>query len=84
MTVGNMDSAELFDTGKKGRGLRAAKELNTGDVVFAEASFSAVVFDRYESYGCIFINWTTRELNEHLKVTLGVLRTVGPMSFSGL
>lgn len=54
MTVGNMDSAELFDTGKKGRGLRAAKELNTGDVVFAEASYSAVVFDRYESYGCVF------------------------------
>lgn len=73
MTVGNMDNAELFDTGKKGRGLRAAKELNTGDVVFAEASFSAVVFDRYESYGCIFINWMMRELNEHLKVTLGVL-----------
>lgn len=73
MTVGNMDSAELFDTGKEGRGLRAAKELNTGDVVFAEASFSAVVFDRYESYGCIFTNWTMRELNQHLKVTLAVL-----------
>ncbi|KAF3848576.1 hypothetical protein F7725_015073, partial [Dissostichus mawsoni] len=27
MTVGNMDSAELFDAGKKGRGLRARKDL---------------------------------------------------------
>lgn len=53
MTVGNMESAELFDAGKKGRGLRATKELNTGEVVFAEASFSAVVFDRYEPCGCI-------------------------------
>uniref|UniRef100_A0A3Q3W8J6 [histone H3]-lysine(4) N-trimethyltransferase n=1 Tax=Mola mola TaxID=94237 RepID=A0A3Q3W8J6_MOLML len=34
MTVMNMVGAELFDAGKKGRGLRAAKELNTGEVVF--------------------------------------------------
>lgn len=52
-----MESAELFDAGKKGRGLRAAKELNTGEVVFAEASFSAVVFDRYEPSGCILLDW---------------------------
>lgn len=54
MTVGNMESAELFDAGKKGRGLRATKELNAGEVVFAEASFSAVVFDRYEAPSCGF------------------------------
>lgn len=54
MTVGNMESAELFDAGKKGRGLRATKELNTGEVVFAEPSFSAVVFDRYEAPCCRF------------------------------
>lgn len=36
----------MFDAGHKGRGLRATKELRRGDVVFAEASFSAVVFDR--------------------------------------
>lgn len=48
MTVGNMESTELFDAGHKGRGLRAAKELSTGEVVFSEPSFSAVVFDRYE------------------------------------
>lgn len=47
MTVGNMESAQLFDAGHKGRGLRATKELRRGDVVFAEASFSAVVFDRW-------------------------------------
>lgn len=49
MTVGNMESAELFDEGIKGRGLRATKEISTGEVVFAEPSFSAVVFDRYET-----------------------------------
>lgn len=49
MTVGNMESAELFDGGIKGRGLRATKEISAGEVVFAEPSFSAVVFDRYEA-----------------------------------
>ena len=60
MTVGSMESAELFDAGKKGRGLRAAKELGAGEVVFAEASFSAVVFDRYEPPppGCCCVVFT--------------------------
>lgn len=52
MTVGNMESAELFDAGKKGRGLRATKELNIGEVVFAEPSFSAVVFDSLATQVC--------------------------------
>uniref|UniRef100_UPI0037E84AB6 histone-lysine N-methyltransferase SMYD1a n=1 Tax=Semicossyphus pulcher TaxID=241346 RepID=UPI0037E84AB6 len=52
MTVGNMESAELFDAGKKGRGLRATKELNAGDVVFAEPSFAAVVFDSLATQVC--------------------------------
>ena len=52
MTVGNMESAALFDAGKKGRGLEATKELSAGEVVFTEPSFAAVVFDRYESPGC--------------------------------
>ncbi|XP_041667165.1 histone-lysine N-methyltransferase SMYD1a [Cheilinus undulatus] len=52
MTVGNMESAELFDAGKKGRGLRATKELKAGDVVFAEPSFSAVVFDSLYTQVC--------------------------------
>lgn len=56
MTVGNMESAELFDAGQKGRGLKATRELNIGEVVFAEPSFSAVVFDRYESPGCVLFN----------------------------
>ena len=51
MTVGNMESAQLFDAGKKGRGLRATKDLKAGEVVFAEPSYSAVVFDRYVSPG---------------------------------
>lgn len=44
-----METAALFDAGKKGRGLRATRELKTGEVVFAEPTFSAVVFDRFES-----------------------------------
>ncbi|XP_020495680.2 histone-lysine N-methyltransferase SMYD1a [Labrus bergylta] len=52
MTVGNMESAQLFDAGKKGRGLRATKELSVGDVVFAEPSFSAVVFDSLSTQVC--------------------------------
>ncbi|XP_058472719.1 histone-lysine N-methyltransferase SMYD1a [Solea solea] len=52
MTVGNMESATLFDAGKKGRGLKASKELAAGEVVFAEPSFSAVVFDSFASQIC--------------------------------
>lgn len=56
MTVGNMESAQVFDAGHKGRGLRATKELRRGDVVFAEASFSAVVFDRCVCV-CVCNSW---------------------------
>lgn len=52
MTVGNMESAELFDGGIKGRALRATKEISPGEVVFAEPSFAAVVFDRCSSQVC--------------------------------
>lgn len=52
MTVGNMESAELFDAGEKGRGLRATKEISTGEVIFSEASFSAVVFDSLSTQVC--------------------------------
>ncbi|XP_041825489.1 histone-lysine N-methyltransferase SMYD1a [Melanotaenia boesemani] len=52
MTVGNMEKAQLFDAGKKGRGLRATKGLKTGEVVFAEASYSAVVFDSLATQVC--------------------------------
>ncbi|KAM4527422.1 histone-lysine N-methyltransferase SMYD1a [Odontesthes bonariensis] len=52
MTVGNMENAQLFDAGSKGRGLRAAKEFNTGEVIFAEASYSAVVFDSLATQVC--------------------------------
>lgn len=43
-----MERAALFDAGKKGRGLRAIKDLKSGEVVFAEPSFASVVFDRYD------------------------------------
>lgn len=46
MTVEKMDPVEVFAAGEKGRGLRVTKEMSAGDVVFAEASFAAVVFDR--------------------------------------
>lgn len=46
MTVGNMENLEVFDGGARGRGLRATREISAGEVVFAEPSYSAVVFDR--------------------------------------
>ncbi|XP_028273485.1 histone-lysine N-methyltransferase SMYD1a [Parambassis ranga] len=52
MTVGSMETAALFDAGKKGRGLRATRELKTGEVVFAEPTFSAVVFDSFFTQVC--------------------------------
>ncbi|XP_012717441.1 histone-lysine N-methyltransferase SMYD1 [Fundulus heteroclitus] len=42
MTAGNM---ELFDAGQKGRGLRARREIITGEVLLAEPSYAAVVFN---------------------------------------
>ncbi|XP_037548149.1 histone-lysine N-methyltransferase Smyd1 [Nematolebias whitei] len=36
---------ELFDAEKKGRGLRATRDLKPGEVVLAEPSYSAVVYD---------------------------------------
>lgn len=42
----------MFDAGEKGRGLKTTKELAAGDVVFAEASFAAVVFDSLSHQVC--------------------------------
>lgn len=42
-----METVEVFNSEAKGRGLKAAKELWAGDVVFAERAYAAVVFDRY-------------------------------------
>uniref|UniRef100_A0A3Q3T046 [histone H3]-lysine(4) N-trimethyltransferase n=1 Tax=Mastacembelus armatus TaxID=205130 RepID=A0A3Q3T046_9TELE len=47
-----MESAVLFDGEKKGRGLKANKELSAGEVVFAEPSYAAVVFDSLASQVC--------------------------------
>uniref|UniRef100_A0A8C5H7U8 [histone H3]-lysine(4) N-trimethyltransferase n=1 Tax=Gouania willdenowi TaxID=441366 RepID=A0A8C5H7U8_GOUWI len=41
-----MENVAIFDSPGKGRGLKANKEFWAGDVIFAEASLSAVVFDR--------------------------------------
>ncbi|KAM4719214.1 LOW QUALITY PROTEIN: histone-lysine N-methyltransferase Smyd1-like [Anableps anableps] len=43
---------ELFDAGGKGRGLRATREINTGEVVLAEPSYAAVVFNSLASQVC--------------------------------
>ncbi|KAM9323525.1 histone-lysine N-methyltransferase SMYD1a [Pholidichthys leucotaenia] len=52
MTVGNMENTQLFDAGKKGRGLKATREISTGEVVFSEPSFAAVVFDSLAMQVC--------------------------------
>ncbi|KAJ8260774.1 hypothetical protein COCON_G00164970 [Conger conger] len=52
MTLHNMESVEVFASEGKGRGLKAAKELLAGEVVFAEPSFAAVVFDSLSQYVC--------------------------------
>ncbi|XP_043093237.1 histone-lysine N-methyltransferase SMYD1a [Puntigrus tetrazona] len=52
MTVEKMDPVEVFAAGEKGRGLRVTKELSSGEVVFAEASFAAVVFDSLSLQVC--------------------------------
>uniref|UniRef100_A0A8C1KYU5 [histone H3]-lysine(4) N-trimethyltransferase n=1 Tax=Cyprinus carpio TaxID=7962 RepID=A0A8C1KYU5_CYPCA len=52
MTVEKMDPVEVFAAGEKGRGLRVTKEMSAGDVVFAEASFAAVVFDSLSLQVC--------------------------------
>nr|XP_015798838.2 histone-lysine N-methyltransferase Smyd1 [Nothobranchius furzeri] len=49
MTGGNL---EVFDAGVKGRGLKATKELHTGEVIFSEPSYAAVVFDSLVSQVC--------------------------------
>ncbi|XP_035628147.1 histone-lysine N-methyltransferase Smyd1-like isoform X1 [Oncorhynchus keta] len=48
----DMDNVEVFDAGEKGRGLRTTKDLWAGEVVFAEPSFAAVVFDSLSQQVC--------------------------------
>ncbi|KAL4630145.1 histone-lysine N-methyltransferase SMYD1-like isoform X1 [Arapaima gigas] len=47
-----MENMEVFDVPGKGRGLRATKEMWAGDVLFAEPSFAAVVFDSLAEQVC--------------------------------
>uniref|UniRef100_A0A8C9T621 [histone H3]-lysine(4) N-trimethyltransferase n=1 Tax=Scleropages formosus TaxID=113540 RepID=A0A8C9T621_SCLFO len=50
--IGSMENVEVFDVPGKGRGLRATKEVWAGDVLFAEPSFAAVVFDSMAEQVC--------------------------------
>ncbi|XP_072112811.1 histone-lysine N-methyltransferase SMYD1b isoform X2 [Mobula birostris] len=52
MTMGDMDKAEVFDTESKGRGLKTKQEVWSGDVVFAEPAYAAVVFDNLTQQVC--------------------------------
>ncbi|MCI4394315.1 hypothetical protein PGIGA_G00167320 [Pangasianodon gigas] len=52
MTPQKMDTVEVFAAGEKGRGLRTTKEMKPAEVVFAEASFAAVVFDSLSMHVC--------------------------------
>ncbi|XP_061593454.1 histone-lysine N-methyltransferase Smyd1-like [Cololabis saira] len=52
MTGGNMVNAQLCDAGEKGRGLKATRAISPGEVVFAEPSYAAVVFDSLASQVC--------------------------------
>ncbi|XP_062903190.1 histone-lysine N-methyltransferase SMYD1b isoform X2 [Mobula hypostoma] len=52
MTMGDMDKAEVFDTESKGRGLKTKQEVWSGDVVFAEPAYAAVVFDNLIQQVC--------------------------------
>ncbi|XP_067898585.1 histone-lysine N-methyltransferase Smyd1-like isoform X2 [Heterodontus francisci] len=52
MTAGDMEKVEIFNTDGKGRGLKAKQELLSGDVVFAEPAYAAVVFDNLTHQVC--------------------------------
>lgn len=45
-SAATMENVAIFDSPGKGRGLKATKEFWAGDVIFAELSLAAVVFDR--------------------------------------
>ncbi|XP_006028698.1 histone-lysine N-methyltransferase SMYD1 isoform X2 [Alligator sinensis] len=45
MTKGGMETVEVFTSEGKGRGLKAVKEFLSGEVIFAEPAYAAVVFD---------------------------------------
>ncbi|XP_067837799.1 histone-lysine N-methyltransferase Smyd1-like isoform X2 [Heptranchias perlo] len=52
MTAGDMEKVEIFNTDGKGRGLKARQEFCSGDVVFAEPAYAAVVFDNFTQQVC--------------------------------
>ncbi|XP_007896234.2 histone-lysine N-methyltransferase Smyd1 isoform X1 [Callorhinchus milii] len=52
MTGGSMEKVEVFNAEGKGRALKATKDLYIGDVIFAEPSYAAVVFDNLTQQVC--------------------------------
>ncbi|KAL1261176.1 hypothetical protein QQF64_034241 [Cirrhinus molitorella] len=63
MTVEKMDPVEVFAAGDKGRWPSASQGDKAGEVVFAEASFAAVVFDSLSLQVCH--NCFRRQANPH-------------------
>ncbi|XP_066514684.1 histone-lysine N-methyltransferase SMYD1a isoform X1 [Hoplias malabaricus] len=63
MTLQKKDAVEVFAAGEKGRGLRTTKEMRPGEVVFAEAAYAAVVFDRLSMQVCH--SCFRRQVNPH-------------------
>ncbi|KAM3939861.1 histone-lysine N-methyltransferase SMYD1 isoform 2-T2 [Leptodactylus fuscus] len=47
-----MENVEIFNSEGKGRGLKSTKEFWAGDVIFAEPSYAAVVFDNLTHCVC--------------------------------
>ncbi|XP_019382175.1 PREDICTED: histone-lysine N-methyltransferase SMYD1 isoform X1 [Gavialis gangeticus] len=45
MTKGGMETVEVFTSEGKGRALKAVREFLSGEVIFAEPAYAAVVFD---------------------------------------
>ncbi|XP_046694481.1 histone-lysine N-methyltransferase SMYD1a isoform X2 [Silurus meridionalis] len=58
-----MDGVEVFPAGEKGRGLRTTKQMKTGEVVFTESSYAAVVFDSIFMHVCH--SCFRRQVNPH-------------------
>ncbi|MGH0170600.1 UNVERIFIED_CONTAM: hypothetical protein FKN15_059708 [Acipenser sinensis] len=75
MALENMENVEVFNSEGKGRGLRATKELWAGDVLFAEPSYSAVVFDRWVPF--ILISYCQIWAHGGLECWAAVWKVVG-------
>ncbi|KAM4053433.1 histone-lysine N-methyltransferase SMYD1 isoform 2-T2 [Anomaloglossus baeobatrachus] len=52
MTLAEMENVEVFNSEGKGRGLKSIRDLWSGDVIFAEPAYAAVVFDNLTHCVC--------------------------------